>query len=95
MPAARPSRPSMRLMILVKATIQTMVRAMDRIGLAVRSTTLPWGRATVVISTPNETSTSAAITCPDSLIHGDRWRISSTAPSTAIRVEATIIPINW
>ena len=95
MPAARPSRPSMRLIAFVINTTHSAVTSGAQVGRRARPTSV-WNRLNGIrkknIVTPNSASRLAASTWPATLAGGDTSMRSSSAPMTNITPAPSIRP---
>src|SRR4051812_11500539 len=92
MPAARPSRPSIRLMALAKTTTVTTVTSGARSGESTMTSAPENGTWKNSIETPNSESRLPASTIPAIFAGGDTSRRSSSAPVANITPAARITP---
>src|ERR1700732_4398984 len=91
MPAARPSRPSMKLIALIVITTSKMVRGRLRPGSS--ETTPPLGVGSQGSDWPLQTRMPAAATCPASLLIALSPHRSSMNPTTTTNAPASSSPI--
>ena len=89
-PAASPSRPSMKLTALIVATTTRIVSTMDWSGVADKI--LPPGSGTQPSSVPVATRIAPAATWPANLLIGLSPHRSSTIPMATIRPQASSSP---
>ena len=83
MPAARPSMPSVKLIMFTRATNHSTVSGY---WAGPRSPTPRNGRVTWSIVSPADTGIAAHATWPTSFTAGESPQMSSTAPRAAIRI---------
>ena len=92
-PAASPSTPSEKFTTFISATSPSAVTGAPRSPISTRCTN---GNVNASTVTPDVTSTTAAATCPASLISQCRSKTSSSAPTIVISAAPARMPsVRW